>query len=524
MASEWTDWADGTDLAGLSRAGDVVGGMGYDTDAVRSDPAQRSEVMAKAAGPYAALKDEGAAQRQSTMMAQNDTPPRPQAGDQRFAVPDGEPPNPTLKTRGQAAAAQVAPAAPSQPLPDTLSPQPSAQTAPAYSPDGSRGPQPASPDWQGYTQKGVQGVLGIADKNSAAYSGLPDAPDTTNLDTRIETESIPTNPREKDPITGKPLYKPGFGTRVVRGIEAFGAGGVPAVLDPARAGATPYGAPTKEYGEDEDLRRAQLANDQQKKADVLARFKAKSDVIEARAKGLQTVAPDYKDAGTMSSDAQNAQTNTAKEGRDAMQATPQYKTSVSQAEFDQRGREADRIGLKGTTRALYLANGKLPDPKQASAEETSRAQALRTFRAQNHRDPQNLDEINQVNAAAAGKLKEQGGDTPSEEVQAAARSALADITDYTSGWARQPDGSYRTTKPHKFDMVEGPVFDAEVNKRREKANVSLTKKGWQIDGTGQLVKAGGGGGGPQPAPDGTRRRGPNGIEIKKNGAWVPEGK
>lgn len=508
MAGDWTDWADGGDLAGMSRSGNVLGSMGYDRDEVVGDPAKQAEVMDKVRSPYSsaqpAARDEAAAQTQATQMAQNS--PAAQGPDQRFQAPSGEPPNPQLKTRPAPQA--TAPAASTQPPPDTLgTPGPTApQSAPA--PNGEQSlapgaPNPAAPapatgaappavPWQGYQQQAVQGELGIADTNRKAYESMPAAPDTSTLDSTIETESIPTDPRAVDPTTGKRLYKEGFWGEVGRGLHNF-AEGAAGQMDKV----TPYSAPNSDYNYEEQQRQGKLTQDQQRKADVLARFKTATDAIKQRAEGLQTVEPDYQHAATGATDAQKAETETQKaatEQQKTDQTSPAGKAALSQSDFDQRTKEADRVfgpGGGGQMRALYLLNGKVPDPRQATAEEIARAQALKTFRQQNGHDPQTMDEVNQVNAAAGGRLKDEGGggDTPPPQVAADAQAGLDKITSYTAGYIRQPNGNYRSTDG-KFTTISGNDFDAKVNELRSTANKGLAKKGWQIDGQGQLVKIG----------------------------------
>ena len=498
MAGDWTDWADGSDLSGMSRAGDVLGSMGYSRDDVVGNPAKQAEVMDKVRSPYAAMqgpsRDERAAQAQSAQMAQN-TPPQkptservggpasqPDAPDPHFAVPGGEPSNPTLQQRAPAQAS----------VPDTVG----AAAMPAASPAA---PNPAAPaasgsaPWTGYQQRAIESELGIADANRDAYQSMQAAPDTKNIDATIETESIPTDPRETNPMTGKRLYKEGFWGELGRAGQAFARGGTSGVVNPASVGVTPYGAPNSDYTYAEQQRQGKLAQDQQRKTDLINQFKTASDAIEKRAQGRQTAAPDYEHVGTMATAAENAQTEQQKaatEQEKADQASPAGKAALDEAEFKQYSDEANRLKLTGMMRSVFIGNrGKMPDPRQATAEEISRAQALKTFIRQNGHAPQTLDEINQVNAAAGGRLKDEsgGGDTPPPAVAAAARDGLADITKYTAGWERQPDGKYRSTDG-KYNIISGNEFDAQVNALREKANKGIAKNGWQIDRQGQVTK------------------------------------
>lgn len=490
--AEWSDWADGNDLAQLSRGTNPLASMGYDTDELRLDPSKRAEAMERIGSPLDQRQSNpGLLGRQQ--IAQNTPPPDP-----RMAVPADEPPNPQLRVRPSpasgagAAMSQVASA-----LPDTLAQKPVQTPA-----------SPAAPSWQqDLARRSGEGALGVADEARKLYESEPNPPDTTALDTRIETESLPTNPRETDPVTGKPLYQPSGWQRFGRGLKsaAIGlvTGGIPGAvvgaLDPGQIrGGTAYGAPNKEYEEDEQLRQGTLAQDQQRRTDLMNRFKTLTDEMSGRAKNLTATEPGYKDAGTIATDAQKQATDAAKEAREAQENSPEgkalEKATVSQAEFDQRNKEADRIfgpGRGGTQRSLYLANGKLPDPRQATAEEIARAQAMNVFRRQNGRMPMTLDEINQVNASAAGRLHEAGSDD--DAVGTIVADATGKKNEFLGQWVRQPDGNYLRSGAQKFsqnkdDHMSANEFNAKVDQFRLDANKELEKHGATIDATGQVQR------------------------------------
>ena len=511
MAEDWTDWADGSDLGSISRSTSPLAGAGYDPSELRADPAKASAAMSQLSGPYKATKDENNAASQATQIAQATRPatpepaapaatPAPSAGaaapaansDPRTQVPAGEPPNPVLRQRptpgAPATAAQEPPATlgpaatptAAAPAPDPAAPNPSAPNPAAQAPAGSA-------PWAGYAEKGLTGELSIADQNRQAYQNEPAAPDTSAIDTRIETESIPTDPRAKDPVTGKPLYKDSFGGTVGRVFRNFavGFGGQPDK-------ATPYGSPNKDYTEDEQLRQGTLASDQQKKADTIARFNAATSAIRDKGKDLQTVAPDYQHVSTTAADLVKTQAQADANSPAAKGAVKAAETASDlSSKYTQWSAEADRLGLRGSQAAFYRANGKLFDPRQATAEETARAQALAAWQ----RDPNNrgkqptLDDLNTINQVAGGHEKDAPGSTPSDEVKASADAAISDITAFTSAWRRMPDGNYRTTVPGKFESLSGAEYQAKVNKMRDGANAKLTKQGWQINDKGQLVQA-----------------------------------
>jgi hypothetical protein len=536
MADDWTDWADGSDLASMSRSSAPLAAAGYDPDELRANPGKASAALSQLSGPYKAASDERNASAQAVQIAQATPPPTPEPAapaaapqpaaadpDPRFQDPPGSPARPVLHTRPQ-------PGQPAAPPPETLGPAATAPdpAAPNPNPSNPAAPAPAgAAPWAGYAQKGLEGELSIADQNRQAFQAEPAAPDTTAIDTKIETDSIPTNPRATDPVTGKPLYKDSFGGTVGRVFKNFaeGFGGHPDQ-------ATPYGSPNKDYTEDEQLRQGTLAQDQQRKADIIARFNAATSAIRDKGKDLQTVAPDYAHVGTTAADLVKTQAT-------ADQNTPEAKAAVKTAEtnaewaakYKQWDAEATRLGLKGQYAAFYRANGRLFDPRQATAEETARAQALRAW----ERDPANrgkqptLDDLNQINQVAGGREKEPPSATPPDTVKAAADDGMSKITEFTSTWKRQPNGNYRTTVPGKFDSITGTEYDAKVTKLRQDANAKLAKDGWMIDPQGQLVQSPAAAAATsrkaprQPAPEGLRRQAPDGhIEVKRGGKWVAE--
>lgn len=523
MAGEWTDWADGNDLAGMSRSSDVLGGMGYDPDEVRASPNLRAEVMDKVSNPYApeqqpqqearnARPPDPAPQRQRQAAApqpSQQAPPPSMAeaarggdttagaadaganADPRMAVPAGEPPRPVLRTRpNMVTEAERAMAGGARLIPDTLA-QAAAGPAPAATQAAPGSPNPAAPAWQQTdARQAVEGELNAANTVRDLYNGDPNPPDTTALDTRIEAESIPTNPRATDPVTGKPLYKTGFWGEVGRALNdaRLGAAGLSKQI-------TPYGAPNRAYAEDEQHRQDLLLNDQTKKANLLARFKTLTDAQNARAQHLQSVAPVYEHAATGATAAQNAQTDAEKAAAAAQANSPAGKTAVTQAQFDQRDKEADRIfGPKkgGEMRTLYLANGKIPDPRQPTGEEIARSQALRVFKQQYHRDPQTLDEINQINMAAAGRTGEGGDD---DKIGSVVAAATGKKNEFLAQYDRQPDGSYLKKGANRFskakgDRLTGPEFDAQVEQYRLGANRDLAGMGAEIDAQGNVRRRG----------------------------------
>ena len=136
-------------------------------------------------------------------------------------TPADEPPNPTLKTRPQPAAPvrQAAPiqAAPSQPAAPAAVP---ASRYPERWPAGYAGRR-----WADYVRAG----LGIVERKPRTLRRQPLPPSRTSLsaeqqnaDLIAKRAGISGNP----PNPNAPEDKPGIGTRIARGIDAFRRGGV----------------------------------------------------------------------------------------------------------------------------------------------------------------------------------------------------------------------------------------------------------------------------------------------------------
>ena len=262
------DWADGSDLASMSRSGNVLQQLGYDPDEVRTNPGMRAELMQKLGSPM---------QQPPVQMAQNAPPPMPGRPNPATSLD----PSSYLQRRPA-----PAPAAPAQPLPSTLpTPQSMATGAPptssSVSPSGT--PTPSN-------------VVDIENARKAAGNLLapePTAPDTTAIDQTISQESIPHNPQGAK-------YHEGVLGRVGRGFQAaaegFARGGVPAsiggAVEPAAVGSTPYGAPNRKYAPDEAVRQAQLADSQKQRQAMMDKFKQQTDLRKQADTGA-------KDAGDM---------------------------------------------------------------------------------------------------------------------------------------------------------------------------------------------------------------------------------
>lgn len=550
MAGDWTDWADGTDLANMSQGSSPLAKLGYDADALRADPLLRAAAMQRLSSP-----DIGQREQAPAASAPARTPTQ---GNEAVALA-GKGPQLHQRVQQPQAGAVAAPA-PQAPSADDNIPDPvlmNRNGTPATGPGGgpplpppaslgesaatALGGQAAAPDIpvdpNARAEQAAEAEMEMGRRAAGIYGNEPTPPDTSALDTRIERETQPTDP-------GKPLYREGFLGRVGRGFEGalagLAKGGAPGAISgavqPQVTGVAAYGAPNAEYQYEESRRQGLLARDQAEKADTLARFKALTDAANGRAGNLIKTAPLFNDAGTLANNAQrNQQAATAEAARER-DASPEGKaavaTALSDAEFNQRQKQADRIfgpGKGGEMRALYLANGKVPDPKQATAEEIARSQALGTFRRQNGRMPETLEEINQVNAAASGRLKAEGGGSDNPNVSAIVADAVGKKNSFQQDWYRDDQGSYRkvgvdrSLPPvalNKGEMMTPAEMAAKLDQYRLDANTKLAKYGTQMDEHGQVVASPAAAGSSQPsnqpggrisvsAPDGRTYHFPN---------------
>lgn len=380
------EWAEGSDLAGMSRSGNVLQQLGYDPDEVRMKPTLRDELMAKLAGPYAAERTAAPVQ-----VAQNTPPPalaspnpRSQNGND-ISAPSGQP---RLFNR-------VQPTVPQQPVPSTLGSATvdASTTTPATS---------ASVSSTGTSSAAPSNTVDITNARSAADKLLapePDIPDTTREDTMISAKSIPLNQRD-------PMYKEGTAGKVGRGFKGFAVGlargGVPAALggavDPALVGQKAYGAPNSDYDIDDETRKAQLGLAQKQKLDALARFKMQADLRKQQ----DTASHDAGEIANATAKLPNEATTASADMLRAQSGTPDAKQKESENQFKENQSRADKMGLKGSQRTLYLANGKLPDPRQATAEDIGRAQATAAWHRDNPGKQPGLDDIRSINAAVSG--------------------------------------------------------------------------------------------------------------------------
>lgn len=284
MATDWTDWADGNDLAGMSRATDPLSRAGYDPDEVRANPALREQVMQQVGSLYGlqprTLTATGPITPSVDIRNASPTPAAPQP------IPNAAVKPPTLVP-------VVAPA------------KPATSSAPAVTP----APKPAAPtELDSLGREALQKGLSLgnfAQQNAEALANAD--PGTTALEAQAAKDATPTP--YLDPKTGKPLesakeYEPTGWDKFGRGLKSAAVGfftGGPfgaaaGAIEPELVrGGTAYDAPNKAYEATEAAREQRLASDQAQIAGLKERFKAMTDARKAANTAAGTAATAFGD-------------------------------------------------------------------------------------------------------------------------------------------------------------------------------------------------------------------------------------
>lgn len=285
-------------------------------------------------------------------------------------------------------------------------------TPPSWAPSPTPTPTPPStpvvpasvtPSGKGFYDQGQQGALDqaqAAQKVTSRWQSRPLPSETTDpIETQLENSQRPTPLRGADGSI-LPQYRPSAGQRIVRGIKGFAQGGIPGVL-----GAN-YGAPNDVYQSQEATRRAQV--------DALAqRLKYRQGANTADQTALKDISgADISTAGAFDkvasgatsqqnadTEVQNADIAKAREYNDSPEGKADAERQLSDATLTSRTKQADSLNLKGTNRTLYLANGKVPDPRQATAEDVAMAQAVKVLGHQ----PTSLAELTSLRQAVKGE-------------------------------------------------------------------------------------------------------------------------
>lgn len=289
-------------------------------------------------------------ERRAAMLAPSFSPPDPRQAPDPSQPGSSNYNGPQLVRRDQPAAAAATP------TPQQVSPASDSSTQ-----------QGAAKTWKDYVAQGLAGQstnTQRADQTAQALAAQPDeASVVAPLQAKSDALGQPIDPRSQQ-------YKPGIGTRIIRGIDAFRRGGVLGTVDPADVGGTAYGAPNKNYGIDTAQRQGQKAVVD---SDIQKAQKAYEDAT-ARAKAIRSeqgaVATGYKDLGD-SATKQEVEENTA--GRDTETARHNRATETTQSANEtseaanrtaenanrkaQLGIEASRLSLERKKAEFEMAGG-----------------------------------------------------------------------------------------------------------------------------------------------------------------------
>jgi hypothetical protein len=336
----------------------------------------------------------------------------------------------------------------------------------------------APTDAHGYGMEGL-GTLSKAIKGSsqAAEDIQTQTPqEITDLQSRREKLATPA-PRF-DPKTGKPLattqeYDPdtrqmvdvnpkaSTGQKIWRGLRSavigLLTGGIPGAavgaIEPQDIrGGEAYNAPNKQYQQAETRREQQLGATDTSLDNARKNWAEAVKARLAQASEYGKVAGLGKDIVTGATGLINAENKPETE-----ENKTKAKLELTQKEFQERQRQLQsdpRLSkLPPIQKALYLANGKLPDPREPNEAEINAQQIARgmTIFKNSHggKAPATLEEWNSVMQASKGELGKGGQQSKEDQIEAgnlrtAARSAekhLHDLQDLSKhSYLLPPDG------------------------------------------------------------------------------------
>lgn len=336
------------------------------------------------------------------------------------------------------------------------------------------------------------------------------------------SQDLAKRPNAYDQETGKlrPEYAPSVGQRIARGLKGaalgLAEGGIRgavggAVMPEMTAGPNAgYGAPNARYSRQLAANDQALASDTQQFQTAQQRFKAIQDAIKARSGERRAIAMQSKDQATGAQQLENADTaQVLAQNQTALEynQSPEAKLALTEGQFQQRTQRADQLGLRGALRVLFLANGKLPDPKQPNEAEVSLAEARRAEQifSANHggEGPKTLDDYQSILSAVMGG---RGGEkTPADAeraVQAAVQKSLQDKNVWVNQYRKDPfsnDGSYIPVSGTGKSLTPAE-FAAKVDKFRTDLNNKIESKGYRMNERGEIerVQPGGNGGAGLP--------------------------
>lgn len=431
---------------------------------------------------------------------------------------------------------------------------------------------PAVPTLASQGQEGVTGELRTAKSEEDAASKLGTVDPSILAAQKARDEAA-----DKAQSFNDASYRPSIGERIWRGVRggltglANKKGLIPGILSPGSVGATPYGAPN-DAGQAEQGKLMEAQRTTGRTYDeALENWKRAQ---EARKEGLGAT----KDAATAYGGAAGhaAGLMTSENKSESENEKSAAKLKLSQDEFDQRSKrlqtDPELSKLSPINRALYLANGKIPDPQrptegELTAQEIARGMVI--FKNQHGgKGPQSLEEFNSVISAAKGELGR--GDTKADaiaagnlrtaarltqqvlkgyeadlkdaapnspeatEIQARIDAAQKEYDDLSSQLTGLPTSA--RTAPSDMTQVPGAIagtpapLTVQPPTPEELVGAGMISPKAARAATAQPNTPAVPPGGPiaqppkpQPAPEGTRKQTVDGrIQVKRGGKWVDE--
>lgn len=309
--------------------------------------------------------------------------------------------------------------------PAPSSPPSSPPTAPATGPKS----------FKEYLQAGMAGQYANAQASDRTTASLASQPDEATTIAPLAAKSAalgqPLDPQAQQ-------YKPGIGTRIIRGIDALRRGGVLGTIDPADVGGKAYSAPNKQYDIDTARRGGQKAVVDQQISEAQKAFQDAT----ARAKGIAT-----------------EQRATAGAYKDVTSAATQQETEENTAGRDVETGRHNRVdeGLKGQAQTQTAAN------EQGNLQQRTREVNIQGGRLALAKHREDYDEA-QDNTP--------GGD---ENIrQPLIDQATAKLTRFKAGVSYKPEfGNYMTEAGKPMGQDE---YIAQINQIGADLDESLAKK------------------------------------------------
>ena len=378
------------------------------------------------------------------------------------------------------------------------------------SPPTSPAPASGQPmDEEGYGKEGLDYLSRNLKSATQAANDVPTTPPADVARLREQQEKLAVPAPRFDPATGKPLkttqeYDPDTGKMVdinpnastwrkiwrgVRGgLTGLAEGGIPGAivgtLSPEKVGGEGYKDPSTAYKQAEQRREQQLGatGDQLKTS-----FQAWKDAVDAS----KAKAGEYRANATLGKDEVTGATGMIN-AENTKPNSPEAKLQLSQKEFEQRSQQLQTdptlSKLSPLNKSLYLANGKLPDPREPNEADITAAQIARGIKILGH-PPQTLEELNQVVSAAKGGFAKSNPQKTDAEYRQIEDKKNLEIQRAMSAYAKDPGAQDGTMELQRAVQLAQNQYEADMaigGRAGQHMVVSVDKSG-QITWTPQAA-------------------------------------